>query len=138
MFRCEGSREAAFTFQRAVRLDQSGRSEDAKDLCRELAIDFPDFFDGHYFLGILSARSGSLDEAAEAFGRAAQANPTFLKAYFNRGVALTSLSRHEEALACYDRAAALDPEDASTQANRIGSLIDWKGWMTRSRLALPP
>ena len=65
--------------------------------------------------------------ALEAFDRAMEVNPAFVKAMLGKGTVLRELKRYDEALACYDAAITVEgPEvvaafyDKATLLNQLG------------------
>jgi tetratricopeptide (TPR) repeat protein len=73
---------------------------------------------GHFNLGYVLYRGGERREAIEHYSAALRRDPSFLEAYFNRGLALRELERYPEALADFDRAIALGRRDSVLQAER--------------------
>lgn len=69
-------------------------------------LDNPEFLDGH---GCALCETGQFAEAVKTFDRAIRLDPTYCKAWNNRGNALSGMQRSAEALASYDRAVALNP-----------------------------
>lgn len=47
------------------------------------------------------------DEALRDFNRATELDPSFARAWYNKGVTLDKLGRHDEAQVCYDKAKEL-------------------------------
>lgn len=73
-----------------------------------------------------AAALGALGRGTEALiacDRALELNPSYVKAWINKGNALQRLDRHEEAIACYDEAIDLDPKSAGAHFNRGSALI---------------
>lgn len=56
-------------------------------------------------------------DAVQDYTRALQLNPSHVKAYYNRAVALERLGQHEAALADYARVGALDQGNTSAHLN---------------------
>lgn len=69
-------------------------------------------------LGIITAQTGRLDEAADLLGRVAQVRRNDPAAHNNFGNVLRDLSRYEEALQSYERALRLRPGYAEACYNR--------------------
>lgn len=90
----------------------------AQRLCGLVLGAHPGNFDALNWLGIIAARSGRTEEAADLFARAAAVNPLDSSAHNNRGNVLRELRRYDEALDCYERALAIAPADAEALHNR--------------------
>ncbi len=61
-------------------------------------------------------------EALQAYERALQLNPQFVKAFNNRGVTLYELRYYEDALTAHDQAIALQPNKAISHYYRSRAL----------------
>lgn len=61
---------------------------------------------------------GKYEEAIECFDKIIELNPAFIKAYNNKGISLSWLSRDEEAIECFDKAIGLNPEDHEAYNNK--------------------
>ena len=104
--------------QRAVAAYERGDWVAAERVCRAVLDADADHFDALHLCGIVAARSGRTQEAADLLQRAVSVNANSANAHYHRGVALGDLQRHAEALECYDRALALKPDHARACNNR--------------------
>ena len=86
--------------------------------CRAVLGVDADHFDALHLCGIVAARSGRAQEAADLLQRAVSIHAGNANAHYHRGIALDSLQRHTEALECYERALALKPDHARACNNR--------------------
>jgi tetratricopeptide (TPR) repeat protein len=68
-------------------------------------------------------RAGSLAEAADAYGRAAQADPAWFEAQYNLAVASYAAGRLTQALESYEVALALQPDSLSARYNFALALL---------------
>lgn len=85
---------------------RENRSERGAELCRELLSAQPDDAELLSVAGALAHGRGELEEALEAFSRAAALDPTRAECHNNVGVVLEALKRPEEAAASYREALA--------------------------------
>ena len=104
--------------QRAVAAYARSDWVDAERLCRKVLNAEPNHFDALHLCGIVAARTGRTQEAADLLQRAVSVNANNANAHYHRGIALGDLQRHTEALASYDRALALEPDHARACNNR--------------------
>jgi len=101
---------------------QSGRLDEAAQLCRDVAAAEPGRFEAHHLLAVIAARHGRQEDALASYDRALAIRPDEPQALSNRGVTLGELGRHEEALASYEKALALRPDYAPALSNRGNAL----------------
>jgi tetratricopeptide (TPR) repeat protein len=71
----------------------------------------------HYVRGWLLSHLGRLEEAAGAYDRAVEIDPTFADAYYNAGVVFAELGRVEEALKRWYAASDVDPKHVDAYYN---------------------
>jgi protein O-GlcNAc transferase len=76
----------------------------ADQLCRFILTVQAVHFDALSLLGIMAARSGHAEAAADFLGRAVAARPNDATAHNNYGIALKNLERYDDALRSYERA----------------------------------
>lgn len=74
----------------------------------------------------LDSNGGSLEQAADAYRRAAEAAPDWVEAHINLGTTLFQLSRIEKAREEFETAVAFDPNNALAQFN-LGCVLDQTG-----------
>lgn len=72
---------------------------------------------------------GKYEEAIECFDKALELDPTYIRAYNNKGCVFEALNKHEEAIECYDKAIELNPDDHETYNNKqfVLSKLNKKG-----------
>ena len=104
------SPESAAALQKALRLYQGGRLEQAEALYLAIIAKAPDYFDAHLMLGDVLAELDRHAEAIASYDRALQINPDNAEALYNRGNSLLRTSRNDEAVASYDRALTSKPD----------------------------
>ena len=115
------SRELVSATPRAVSCEdaetafKSGDYGEARKLFKSYVDSRPDNVWGWYMLGLASWKSGSLNEAEEAFDRAIAKDPTHVKSLLNSARVLMDLGRDGEALERVKAARSLD----STSADAI-------------------
>ncbi len=73
-------------------------------------------------LGNAYQELGKIQEAAQSFQRAAQADPTMTDAWINLGRILDDAGQHEAAIQTYDLALQITPDDSMAWSNRGNSL----------------
>ena len=69
-------------------------------------------------IGIIKFRQGEYREAANAFGQAADINPEFTSAWFNKSLALVHLGKETEALRALDKVLKLNRRDREAISQR--------------------
>jgi tetratricopeptide (TPR) repeat protein len=69
-------------------------------------------------IGIIQFRQGKYHDAVNAFGQAADSNPQFTNALFNKSLALVNLGKDIEALRALDKVLKLSPHDKEAQSQR--------------------
>ena len=103
--------------QRAVRLLQRGRPDEAEPLLAGVLRQDPSHVDALHFLGVLAAARGRHEEGIELIRRALALAPEYVDAWNNLGNLLLARGRVEEAEAAYRRAIAIAPQHANAHAN---------------------
>ncbi|MEM7479872.1 MAG: tetratricopeptide repeat protein [Acidobacteriota bacterium] len=101
--------DAQSLFDEGTRRMTTGDAAGAVDLLRRAAPGLPDLEAAWYNLGMASFRLEQWDEAAGAFGRAAQLNPRRAEAHYFLGLALHRLARCGEAVTSLENAIGLAP-----------------------------
>ena len=95
---------------RAALLHRSGKSEEARELYRQVLLRSPDFAEALYRLGMIAHAEGRLDEAADYLRRAIRQDgqqPSFI---FGLGAGLQDQGEYEEAEKCFRQTLALKPD----------------------------
>ena len=111
----------------------------AEALCRAVLGAEPDAFDALNLLGVIAARTGRPDEAAELLKRAVGQRPENASAHNNLGQALTRLERLDEALASFERALRLRPDFAGARSrNGPRAAGNAARWTTRASRGCQP
>lgn len=106
----------------ASALQRAGRFAEARALYEAVLRQQPDQPDALHLLGVVRARQGAPQAAAELIGRALALRPGHPVYSFNLGNALRALGRHEAALAAYDRAVQAKPDFTKAHLAR-GNLL---------------
>lgn len=105
--------------ERAARLFQGGRWDEAEALCHEIQRgEGGRHFYAWHLLSVIALHRGRHQAAAEFATRALALDPRHVEVLCNRGAALRGLGRHEEALADYDAALAIAPTHGAAHNNR--------------------
>lgn len=107
-------------------LGWAGKEEEKLTLLRHHQQQLQGYAEFHYMMGNSMLRRGRVAEAAQAFRRCLQLNPSFANAYTNLGMALEQSGDAEGARANYMKALALSPQDYVAQAN-LGRLAYLRG-----------
>jgi protein O-GlcNAc transferase len=94
----------------ALRLHQSGRLTEAKQLYTQILESEPRHADALHFLGVLAHQSGRHDEAVLLIGKAIAQSPRVPAFHNNLGNALKEQGRLDEAHLAYERALGLNPQ----------------------------
>ena len=104
------SPSAAGFFLMGCGLQLESRHEEAVEAFREAArLESPDIADFHYNYAISLTALRRLEEAADAFGNAANLSPTDAEAWGGLGSAFAELGRWKDAAPCLERAMRLAP-----------------------------
>ena len=101
--------DVAAAFSSATARYSQGQFKEAASLYRKILAVEPAHFDSNHMLGVLRARQGRYEEAAEALANALKAMPHNAEALSNYGNVLTVLGHLEEALMAYEAALTLKP-----------------------------
>lgn len=94
----------------------------------------PQDYSYYYDLGNAYYKVDKYEEAAAAFSKATELNPSFAWAFGNLAGALTEAGRYEEALTAVEKAIALTPDDEDFLANRK----DIVEYLENARNSRPP
>jgi predicted O-linked N-acetylglucosamine transferase (SPINDLY family) len=96
---------------------QAGRLREAESLCRQVLTHRPRDPLALHTLGLIAARCGRHDAAADLLGRAVAAAPSAPEFQYNLSHSLWALGRREEAVAALRQALALKPDFAAAMSN---------------------
>ena len=107
----------------AIELFRQSRTVDAQTLCQSILNDWPNLADALRFevlhlQGVIEAKLGQFQAAADFFSRATQINRSNAEVYSNLGNVFFRLGNYDVALANYDRAIELKPDYADAYHNR--------------------
>jgi tetratricopeptide (TPR) repeat protein len=86
----------------------------------------PEFAEAWYQLGVLHARQGRAEAAAEDYAAALRVQPAFAQARLVLGVVLAEQKKFAEALAQFNAILRADPDNADAQLN-IGAALNAQG-----------
>jgi predicted O-linked N-acetylglucosamine transferase (SPINDLY family) len=120
--------------ERAVELQQAGRTVDAALIYRAVIAQDPKHFDATHLLGVIALQENRLDEARNLIAAALRIRPDDPPALNNLGTVHLRNKQPELARALFERSAKLQPNDSSAQIN-LGTALRQLG---RSREALGP
>ena len=110
----------------AVRLQRSGRLEEAEKVYRLILEQKADHPGALHYSGVLAHQQGRSDEAVALIRRALELEPDRADSYSNLGIILRSLGRVDEAIDACRRAIAIDPGHANAH-NNLGGLLRMQG-----------
>jgi protein O-GlcNAc transferase len=103
--------------ERAVRLHQAGRMEEAEQVYRMVLTVDAGNADAWHLLGVVAHQSGRFEVAIEYFQRALAISPQRAESYFALGTSLRALQRVEAAAECYRQAIEFDPQHVGAWIN---------------------
>jgi tetratricopeptide (TPR) repeat protein len=78
--------------------------------------------------GVAAQQRGELEQAADAYRRAIEAEPRYAEAHANLGAVLAQLGQYDQAVSCYERALLINPQLNAARLNlglahyRVGAL----------------
>jgi protein O-GlcNAc transferase len=105
-------------FAQATELVELGRLEEALTIFYELLKTDSNNATLWNSIGIILFRQGEYREAVNAFGQAADTNPEFTNALYNKSLALVNLGKNTEALRHLDKLLKINPHDTDAQSQR--------------------
>ncbi len=116
------------------------RYEEAVELWRQLANQWPDSAEMSYNLGVASHRLFKIDDAANAYLTATVLNPNHAEAYINLSLARIQLQQYDEALAALEQVLLLpdrpsDPASLHTMAYYNRAIVLGRQGKTEESLA---
>src|SRR5215469_3857920 len=112
--------------QQAADAFNRGDWPQAELVCRSILTAQGSCIDALNLLGIITARTGRAEEAAELLRRAVAAGPGNPSAHNNYGNVLRKLKRFEDALDSYEHALRIKPDYAEAYFNRGNTLRELK------------
>jgi predicted TPR repeat methyltransferase len=113
---------SSLLFGQAWQLFESGRSEEAKALCRRMESAEPRFPGAHYLLGLIALSAGDAKEAARRFKRAAALSPGQSAPLFQLARALGQAGKPAQALEQIYSALKFSPGEAQGWFERAAIL----------------
>jgi tetratricopeptide (TPR) repeat protein len=114
------------SFERAVKLDGEGRTEESIKALTDEIQNFPDYFDAHLMLGKLFLNANRLPEATTELDRAREINPKDDRAYQSFGLILMLQRNFAVAVAVFAEAARLNP------TNPVNVLLNTKALINQA------
>lgn len=114
--------EAELWFQRALRLEQDERLDEAARAYAKALDPLHPRPEVAFNLGNTLYALERSEDACAAFALATELDPEYVEAWNNLGNALSRLGRHEEACAKFERALALEPDYADAHFNLAETL----------------
>lgn len=105
-------------FSEAADLAELGRYDEALALFRVLLKTDSNNAAIWNNIGIIRFRQGEYRDAVNAFGQAADIDPSDTHALFNKSLGLVHLGKETEALRALDKVLTLDPRDNEAQSQR--------------------
>lgn len=112
--------------QRARQSYESGRFDEAAELCRSVLLANPQHPEANHLLGLVFYRLGRNRDALALLQRAVASGAATARMYSNLGAVLNSLGDIEQAISAYRRAIELDPANPWPH-NNLGVLYRHTG-----------
>ena len=119
----------------AVRLQATGRLEEATAIYQQIVTREPDNADAWHMLGIIAHQAERPDAAEKMIMRAIRLKPGSANYFVNLSAVLKRLDRPEEAINSLWRATALRPHDAGAHAD-LAELLHAQGENDKAKAAL--
>ena len=113
-------------FALALQHHQAGRLARAEALYHQILAVQPDHAEAMHFLGVIAARAGNRELAADWIRKSIALRPNNPAAHSNLGKVLTEQGQFDEALAAYRRALQLNPDLPEAQVN-LGNALRERG-----------
>ena len=95
----------------AIVYNQQGKNDEAEKLLRQMVIDFPEYYDAHYSLGLLLAEKGDYRGSLESLLIAAELMPEHSRIWFNQAMLYQYFREDEKYLEALNHALALEPRN---------------------------
>jgi tetratricopeptide (TPR) repeat protein len=121
-------------FQRAVRCQQEGHTQQAIQDYRRVIVMAPELAEAHYNLGNLYFRHSKWKQAVDCFQRATNQMPNWIPALSDFGAALQKVGRQEEAIAAYRRIVSLEPGHRQANINLSSLYIETRQYQKATHL----
>jgi len=120
------TKEESLKLQRALKLHQEGRLDEAELFCTEILRFKPGYFEVLQLSATIALQRKASEKAVALFDQALAIKPDHARSLNNRGIALQELKCYEEALGSYEKAIAINPEYAMAYSNRGNTLQELK------------
>lgn len=105
-------------FAEAANLAELGRYEEALAMLKALLKTDSNNAAVWNHIGIIRFRQGDYRDAVNAFGQAADIDPAYTDALFNKSLALVHLGKESTALRALDKVLTQNPRDKEAQSQR--------------------
>ena len=109
-----------------LELYNEGQLSAAVDKAQLLVLDFPSSFVLWNILGAANKGLGRTEDAASAFKRVTELNPTYADGFNNLGATLQDQGKLDEAIAAYNKALSIKPDHAAAH-NNLGNTLQDQG-----------
>ena len=101
---------AILLHNQAVELYEAGRVDEATEVFKQAAAEYPPRAKTHSMLGSIYGKQGDWKQSRFHFEQAVEIDPLLPRAHFGLGYAFAQQHQPEKALECYERALLADPE----------------------------
>lgn len=99
-----------------VYADQERHDKAAEGWAEVIEIE-PYYAEGHFNLGVATAKMQQYEQSMQHFEKTVELNPYFIKGYFAMGNSLIQLNRNEEAIKQFSKALEINPDDSEVRHN---------------------
>jgi tetratricopeptide (TPR) repeat protein len=110
----------------ALRLEKSGKLEEAINVYHIILQNNPGLYDAHYNMGVVLLKQGKNEEALKKFIHASKIDPTSSASYSNIGNIYAMNKDYEKAITYYEKAIFYDPNDPVFY-NNLGAMYMLSG-----------
>ena len=110
---------------RLLALYNRGQLSAVVDQAQALTEQYPEAFFVWNILGAANKGLGRTDDAANAFKRVTELNPTYADGFSNLGATLKDQGKLDEAIAAYNKALSIKPDYADAWSNGADALEKW-------------
>lgn len=117
-------KSARDAFEQAMRLLDSGRTQEAQTALESAITIFPDYCDAHFVLASELAKQGKLDDAIKHLNEAQRVNPKDDRIWYAFGKALMQQRKYAVAARVFAEAANLNPLEPQYPLMQGTALID--------------
>jgi protein O-GlcNAc transferase len=117
--------------ERALKFHQSGQTQKAEKICKEILRIDPTHSGSLHLLGVIAYRLGSHEMAVDLMNKAIQNSPSNPVYYNNLALPLREQGKLDEAIACYQKAVELKPDLAEAYGS-MGSVFHLRGMLSEA------